>query len=392
MAVHDSTLLPLHRRKDADPGPPCPTELPNGAPAWLVTRYHDVRQVLTDERFSRVDLFPADGPSFDGTANLVRDADLLFNQDGADHRRVRRVMQSAFTLRAIGRWESWVGSVVERLVDRLVEHGPGVDVVAEFALPLPVAVMSRLLGLHGLDHDRLRRWTDCMFADGSNPPAEVEAGLAEFRAYGAGLVAERRRRPGSDLVSSLVRAADEEGSLSETQLVTSVCGLIGGGNDSTMTVISNALVYLLGEQLESWPRLAAEEAARTACERLLHTIPLGDDEGSPRRTTEDVEIGGVTIPAGSVVLADCMRANRDPEVFPRGSADQLFTPLEGPTLAFGAGPHYCLGSWLARMQLRLALQGLAARLPGLRLAEPVAAIEWRRGSSTRSPKYLRVLW
>lgn len=392
MSVHEPALMPLHRLKTTDPAPPQRTELPDGTPAWLVTRYHEVRQVLSDQRFSRALLFAPGTPSRDDTVNLVSDPDLLFNQDGPEHRRLRLTVQRAFTPKALARWEPWVASVVEQLVDDLVEHGPGVDLVAEFALPLPVTVMSRLLGLQGLDLDRLRRWTDYVFADRTNSPQEVRAGLAEFRAFGAELMARRRREPGGDLVSSLVQAADREGGVPEAQLVALVCGLIAGGNDSTMTTVSNAVVYLLGEQPESWPKLASEEAARTAAERLLHTIPLGDDEGRLLCAAEDVEVGGVTIAAGSVVMADCMRANRDPEIFAGPAAERLFTPLEGPTLAFGAGPHHCLGAWLARMELRMALHRLAARLPGLRLAEPVAAIEWRRGSSTRSPRRLPVVW
>ncbi len=153
--------------------------------------------------------------------------------------------------------------------------------------------------------------------------------------------------------------------------MTLVCGLVVGGHDSTMTMLGNALLYLLGERRDTWPRLGAdEEAAGRLADRLVHLVPLGDDRGSTRHAATDIEVGGVTIPAGAIVLADCGTANRDPEVFPAATLHDLFAPLEAPTLSFGAGPHYCLGAWLARTELQLALHRLAARFPDLRLAAP----------------------
>ncbi|ESU50733.1 putative cytochrome P450 [Streptomyces sp. HCCB10043] len=204
---------------------------------------------------------------------------------------------------------------------------------------------------------------------------------------------ERRRAPGEDLVSGLVAAADEEQGIPEAQLVTLVCGLVVGGHDSTMTMLGNALLYLLGERRDTWPRLGAdEEAAGRLADRLVHLVPLGDDRGSTRHAATDIEVGGATIPAGAIVLADCGTANRDPEVFPAATLHDLFAPLEAPTLSFGAGPHYCLGAWLARTELQLALHRLAARFPDLRLAAPADPIVWRTGTTSRSPRRLRVSW
>lgn len=172
-----------------------------------------------------------------------------------------------------------------------------------------------------------------------------------------------------------------------------VCGLVVGGHDSTMTMLANALFYLLGERPETWPLLGAdEEAAGRVADRIIHLVPLGDDRGSARHTAADVEVGGVTIPAGAIVLADCGMANRDPKVFPLATLHDLFAPLEAPTLSFGAGPHYCLGAWLARLELQLALHRLAARFPGLRLAEPMGTVSWRAGTTSRSPQRLTVSW
>ncbi|GFN08778.1 cytochrome P450 [Streptomyces microflavus] len=349
--------------------------------------------MLSDPRFGRAQLYAADAPPLSDVPDLVNNPDLMFNQDGPDHLRLRRTLRRAFTPRAVARWRPWIAAIVEQLLDRLEGRSGPVDVVEEFTLPLPVAVISRLMGLDDSARDRMRHWSEHAFSDGSHSGEEVESVLKEFSAFGAELLAERRRDPGDDLISSLVRAADEEGGLPEAQLVSLVCGLVVGGHDSTMTMLGNALLFLLGDRPESWPRIGADgEAAGRVADRLIHLIPLGDDRGTARHASTDVEVGGVTIPAGAVVLADCGAANRDPEVFPRHTLDDLFAPLEAPTLSFGAGAHYCLGAWLARTELQIALHRLAARFPGLHLSEPPDSVVWRTGTTSRSPRRLHVSW
>ncbi|MEI7031845.1 cytochrome P450 [Streptomyces pratensis] len=385
--------VPLHRLHFEEPGPPRPARLPGGTHAWLVSRYGDVRQVLSDPRFGRARLYDADAPALSDVPDLVNSPDLMFNQDGEDHLRLRRTLRRAFTPRAVTRWQPWIAAIVEELLDRLEERRRPADIVQQFTLPLPVAVISRLMGLDASAHGRLRHWSEHAFSDGSHAGEQVETVLKEFHAFGADLLAQRRRAPGEDLISSLVRAADDEGGVPEAQLTALVCGLVVGGHDSTMTMLGNALLYLLGERPEAWPRLGAdEEAAGRAADRLVHLVPLGDDRGSIRHAAVDVEVGGATIPAGAIVIADCGMANRDPEVYPAVTRDDLFAPLEAPTLSFGAGPHYCLGVWLARTELQLALHRLAARFPALRLAQPMDAVLWRTGTTSRSPQRLEVRW
>ncbi|MGW3215035.1 cytochrome P450 [Streptomyces parvus] len=384
---------PMHRLRFEEPGPPRPTELPGGTPAWRVSRYADVRQVLSDPRFGRAQLYAPDAPALSDVPDLVNDPDLMFNQDGPDHLRLRRTLRRAFTPRAVARWRPWIAAIVEELLDRLEAKPQPADAVAEFAVPLPVAVISRLMGLDESAWDRLRHWSEHAFSDGTHESGQVASARQEFNAFGADLLMERRRAPGEDLVSGLVAAADEEQGIPEAQLVTLVCGLVVGGHDSTMTMLGNALLYLLGERRDTWPRLGAdEEAAGRVADRLVHLVPLGDDRGSTRHAATDIEVGGVTIPAGAIVLADCGTANRDPEAFPAATLHDLFAPLEAPTLSFGAGPHYCLGAWLARTELQLALHRLAARFPDLRLAGPADTIVWRTGTTSRSPRALRVRW
>jgi len=389
-------LVPLHCLRHAEPGPPRPAALPSGTPVWLVTRHADVRQVLTDPRLGRAPLYAPDAPPVSLTPNILDDPDALLNLDGPEHQRLRRTVQRAFTPRAIARWRPWVESVVDGLLDDLVKLGPPADVIGTFTRPLPVAVISRLMGLDGLDLQRLGHWSDHALSATAYTAEEIREAMREFGGFAYQLITERRKSPGEDLVSSLLQAADETGGVSEEQLTSLVCGLVVAGHETTMTTLGNAVVYLLSEAPDAWERLGRdEESAGAAAEQLLRSIPLGDRDTLPgllRRTVAEVEIGGVTIPAGSVVAADTGAANHDPEIYPDDRAAVLFAPLGTPSLTFGAGPHHCLGAWLARMELESGLHRLARRLPTLRLTEPVAAIEWRQGLLTRSPLTLPVAW
>ncbi|MEV7770710.1 cytochrome P450 [Kitasatospora sp. NPDC086791] len=403
-----AALPPLHRLPVSPALPPRPTTLPDGTPAWLVTRYQDVRQVLGDPRITRADLH--DVGTAGATADVAANPASLFNQDGPAHRRLRGTVQRAFAPRAIAGWQPWVAAAVQQSVDALVAAGPPADLVTAFARPVPFAVTTRLMGLDGdgpdsLDADRLQRWTLALLAQGGDPAEGGTSGgesasatadhadaLAEYGAFTTELIERRRREPGDDLVSRLVRAADHDGGIPEESFVHLVAGLTASGNESVAGALGNALVYLLGERAAHWPRLADPDTAERTAERLLHYIPLGDDEATIRRATAAIELGGATIPAGSVVAISLGSANRDPEVYSEGLDADLDLPLAAPTLAFSAGPHYCIGAWRVRLEMRESLHRLATALPGLRLTIPVADIAWQLGGTTRSPARIPVDW
>ncbi|MFI6567337.1 cytochrome P450 [Streptomyces sp. NPDC050534] len=393
----DSTarpLCPMHRIDLPESGPPRPGTLATGTPVWLVTRYADVRQVLMDARFDRSSLHADDAPPLLVVPNLLDDPDGMVNLDGEPHQRLRGTVQRAFTPRAIARWRPWAASVVESLLDEFAAKERPADIIEGFTRPLPVSVICRLMGLDGVDRERIRHWADHALSGGAHSREEVAAAMREFGTFGAGLVAERRRSPGDDLVSSLVAAGDTLG-IEERQLVRLVCGLVVAGHETTMTALGNLVVYLLTDAQDAWPGLAAdEETAAGAAEQLLRAVPLSEGRVLPgliRRAVEDTEVGGVTIPAGAVVAVQTNSASRDPDVFPPGPPDP-FTPLNSPTVIFGAGPHHCLGAWLARLELGLALHRLSARFPHLRAEFTPETIEWREGGMTRSPRRLPVSW
>ncbi|MFJ7248192.1 cytochrome P450 [Kitasatospora sp. NPDC098652] len=398
----DTPPPPLHRLPFTPARPPHPTTLPDGTPAWLVTRYHDVRQVLGDPRLTRSDLHEVGTAG--STADVAANPASLFNQDGAAHRRLRATVQRAFTPRAIASWQPWVAAAVQQSVDALLAAGPPADLVTAFTRPVPFAVTARLMGLDGdgpdrLDEGRLRHWTLALLAQGGGdqePEQDEQAGrteaLAEFGSFTEELIERRRRSPGPDLVSRLVQAADRDGGVPEDALAFLVLGLTASGNESVTGALGNALVYLLGERPEHWRRLTDPVVTEHTAERLLHYIPLGDDEATLRRATAPFDVGGVTVPAGAVVAASLGSANRDPAVFPGGIEADLGTPLDAPTLAFSVGPHYCIGAWRVRLELRESLRRLATALPGLRLTVPLEQLSWQLGGTTRSPAAIPVTW
>ncbi|MFI7102883.1 cytochrome P450 [Streptomyces sp. NPDC050161] len=383
--------VPLHRLTFARPAPPRRTTLPDGTTAWLFTRYTDVRRIINHATFHRV-LLPAPGA---GTTNLVDAPDSLTKKDDDQHLRLRRTVQRSFSPRAIARMTPWVSTVVDQLLDALVDHGPPADLVTHYTQSLPIAVMSRLTGVHDVSDARLRHWAEHAFAGATTDRAEAADATREFTDFTVNLLAERRRTPGPDMISSLVQAADVEGGITEPQLVNLVSTLIVGGHDTAMTMLGNSLLYLLDERPEVWARLGSDEAAAgLLTDRMLHLIPPGDpdEHPNPLRATEDIDVGGITIRAGEIVVVDRAAANRDPAAFSDDPFSDLFAPLESPTLAFGGGRHYCPGTWLAHAELHLGLHRLAARIPGLRLTTSADTVEWRLGTITRSPLHLPATW
>ncbi|WP_370949355.1 cytochrome P450 [Amycolatopsis sp. cg5] len=386
----------LHTHRADEPlGPPFLSELKTGVPVWVVQRHAEARQVLTDPRLNRASLVAPDAPPHTPYPNLLTDPSILNNLDGEEHRRLRRTVSKAFAPRSIALWRPWVASVVDGLIDRLMEKPKPADIISGFASSLPSSVLSRLMGLDEFDGDRLANFCDHAFSTTAFPPEQVQAVLGEFAAFGAEVVAMRRAEPGDDLVSSLIKAADEDGGLPEEQLVGLVILLTVAGHEVTTTVIGNTLVYLLTDGRDAWRELGRDESlAPIAAEQMLRGISIGGDilPGFLRRAVEDVEIGGVLIKKGEIVAADTKIANLDPEVYPKDPREAPFSALGTPHLALGAGPHYCLGAWLAKLEMELTLHRLPNRLPDLRLDVAPEDIEWRPGQMTRSPQSLPVTW
>ncbi len=366
--------------------------LDDGSMGYLVTRYADVRQVLIDPRFSRA-AAGGKGPGGSETGIAILAEDSMNAMDPPEHTRLRRLVAGAFTARRVEQLRPKVRELVDELLADVAARACPVDLVEHFSLPLPVRVICELLGVPPQDQHIFHAWSDTVMSDASRDPDEIRATIGKLADYFGKLIADKRAIPADDLMTALIAARDEGDRLTEKELLNLCFGLLIAGHETTANQINMFLLTLLSFP-EEYQRLAASpEMVPQAVEELMRFVQLGDSgsSGMPRITTEAVELSGVTIPAGSVVLTSVLAANRDESVFP--DPDRLdLTRVVTQHLSFGAGAHHCLGAQLARMELQEALSGLLRRLPGLHVAVPDSQLRFKPGMILRSLETLPVAW
>lgn len=362
--------------------------LPDGRSGWLVTRFSDVRQVLIDPRFSRAE---ATRPEVADTGLGQASAGTILGMDPPEHTRLRRLVAGAFTARRVESLRPRVAELVDDLIDHLVTLGQPADLVENFSLPLPVQVICELLGVPPGDRHEFHGWSDAVLTVVGDPAA-TQAGFARLGEYFARLIAAKRAQPGDDLITALIDARDEGDRLSEQELVQLCITLLVAGHETTANQI-NMFLLTLQEHPDQLARLRARpETIPEAVEELLRFVQLGAvGAGLPRVATEEVEIGGVRLPAGATVIPVMTVANRDPATVTDPDRLDLSRPT-GAHLGFGAGVHHCLGAQLARMELQEALRGLLTRLPKLHIDTPVDELRFKEGLIVRSLHALEVRW
>ncbi len=344
-------------------GPVRQVRLASGTTAWLVTRYDEARQALTDPRLSKA--AGGDGP-------LSRH---MLAVDPPDHTRLRRLVSAAFTARRIEALRPRIAEITDELLDAMAGRDT-FDLIDAFAFPLPIQVICELLGIPSDDRDAFRAWSN-VIVGGVAYQDQFPAAATALVSYIQALLAERRARPGDDLLSGLIEVRDSEDRLTEDELISMVFLLLVAGHETTVNLIGNGM-YLLLTQRERWEQLCADPGLLpTAIEEFLrYEAPV--ETATFRFTTEPVELGGATIPAHALVLVGLLSANRDAGRFPEADLLRL-DRAQNPHLAFGHGIHYCLGAPLARLEARTAFAGLTARFPSLRLAVSPDELAWRPG-------------
>jgi len=361
--------------------------MPTGDPAWLVTRYDDVRRVLSDPRFSRAAASRESAPRL---RPLPPDRSTILAMDPPEHTQLRRLVSSVFGPRSLARLRPYLTSLVAELLDRIVAAGPPTDLVTSLALPLPVSAIGKLLGVPPSDQETFKTWADTMLTFTGASADSVRAAREEMNRYLAGLIAARRAVPADDLLTDLIGACDDDNVLTEREMIVFAATLLIAGYHTTSTAIT-AGAFLLLRRPELYRRLGEEPGlAGPVVEELLRYPAASSHGGNLRVATEDVELGGVTVRAGDAVLPAIVSANHDPRVFPEPDAFRL--DRAEPSLAFGFGPHYCLGAWLARMELEIVFPALARRLPTLRLDVPEAELGYDPGALLYRLSALPVTW
>ncbi|MFJ5707515.1 cytochrome P450 [Streptomyces sp. NPDC093105] len=362
--------------------------LPHGeGHAWLVTRYEDVKFVSVDPRFSRQAVW---GRSITRLApHFIPMEGAVGFADPPDHTRMRRVVARAFSARALRSLRDHAQDVMDALLDAMEERGAPADLMESVNRPFPLAMVSELMGVPEADRPLMAQWSDTIISAGAGREASERA-KAEMGAYFTELIG-RRHGADSDQLAAVLADAVDDGTLTEHEAV-GLAVLIQIGGAHAVRNNSANMVYALLTHPEHLARLRAEpELIPQAVDELLRYIPHRNAVGLSRIATEDVEVGGVRIPAGDPVYVSYLTANRDPDVFPE--PERLdFDRAYNPHVAFGHGPHYCPGSALARIESEILLASLWTRFPKLRLAVPEDALRWQRGALIRGPETLPVTW
>lgn len=367
--------------------------LPTKEQVWLVSRYDDALMVLKDDRFVKDRRnAPASGQAAKRPwmPRMVQVLERnMLSLDEPDHKRLRMLVHQAFTPRLVEQMRDQVQTLTDDLLDAVQARGR-MDLIAEYALPIPTTIIAQMLGVPVEDRHQFSRWSKTIVSGTASRFVVLKLipTVLAFMRYIRKLVQAKRNNPGDDLVSALVLAGAGGDQLSEDELVAMIFLLLVAGHETTVNLIGNGTLALMQhpDQLE---KLRDDPALiKPAIEELLrYASPV--EWADERFTRQEVSIEGVTIPQGARVHAVIASANRDARQF--AGPDMLdLTREPNKHLAFGQGIHYCLGAPLARLEGQIAINTLLRRLPDLRLAVAPGALAWRPGVMLRGLQALPV--
>jgi cytochrome P450 len=362
-----------------------------GMTVYLVTRYEDIKDVLSDhERFSnaRPPGFVVPGaPAVAEEEQASARAGNLLGLDPPEHQRLRRMLTPEFTIRRMKRLGRRIVEIVDAQLDAMEKPGPPTDLVASFALPIPSLVICELLGVPYDDRDDFQR-RSARQLDLSIPIAERLELVRRGREYMGSLVERARRQPGDDILGMLVREHGTE--LTDNELIGVAGLLLLAGHETTSNMLGLGTLALLRHPDQLVSVRDDPDAIGPAVEELLRWLSIVHS-AIPRITTTDVEIAGVPIPAGQLVFVSLPSGNRDPDFIDSPEVLDIGRGAPGH-LAFGHGVHHCLGAPLARMEMRIAFPALLRRFPTLALAEDFSDVAFRSFHFIYGLKSLEVTW
>src|SRR5262245_42710415 len=373
-----------HRLRSEDPVHQSPLGF------WVLTRYEDVVSVLRDARFVKEPIAAVVASRMGGATPPVPLS--MLERDPPDHTRLRGLVSKAFTPRVVETLRPHIQQIVDGLLDR-VEGRHSMDLIEDFAYPLPVIVICQMLGVPVEDRDRFKGWglDIARGLDAIMLPADSDVtrrSLASRTALGdyfRELIAERRASPRADMLSALIAAEEAGDKLSEDELLATCTLLLVAGHETTVNLIGNGTLALLRHPDELRRLLERPALIASAVEELLRYD--GPVQRTARITSEDVTIGGRTIGKGELVMPFIGAADRDPAQFP--DPDRLdITRADNRHIAFGWGIHFCLGAPLARLEGQIAINALVWRFPKLALATDRP--EYRQSLTLRGLKALPV--
>jgi cytochrome P450 len=370
-AEYFSDPYSVHARLRAE-RPVAQVIMPGGMPAWLVTGYAQARAALADPRLVKLPKGWRPEPhSLEAALELH-----MLNSDPPDHERLRKLVNKAFTGRRVEQLRPRITAITAGLLDDMSTRQE-VDLLSAFAFPLPVTVICELLGVPVADRDQFRAWSATIVSESVSPEVAQDH-ISAMIGYFRNLLAARRREPADDLLTALISARDDTDRLSEDELLSMAWLLLVAGHETTVNLIAGGVLALLIHPVEL-ARLRADPALLSgAVEELLRYVsPVND--ATLRFTADPVEIDGVPIGPGEVVLVSLSGANRDPSRYAHPEGLDISRD-SGGHLAFGHGIHYCVGAPLARLEAEIAFGGLLERFGSMTLAVSPEALRWRPSS------------
>lgn len=361
----------------------------DGSSPWLVTHHEDVRAVLADQRFSAAVSSGYPAPSA-GVEALLKAAPNFAAMDDPEHNRFRRTLVSEFTARRIAEWRPTIEAVVGSLIDAMLTGPKPAEFVQDFALRLPLLVISRVLGVPNEKHAFVEEKTAAIFdTRSSGNEGMVAAGALD--AYLEQLVDQRLTEPREDLLSRLAQRYVLPGEITQAEAAVLGMSLVTAGHETTANQLALGLMILLDNpEQRAVVRDGDEAAVKTAVEEILRLLTV-DHHGRRRVALEDLEVGGVLVRAGEGLIIAVDAANRDPAVFEHPD-DFDVTRAQNPHVAFGYGAHMCIGASLARAELLVALPAVLNRLPDVRVVTPPSEIRYRNEMLVYGVENLAITW
>ncbi len=382
------TVLETYERI-ARRGPLVPVELTGGVAAWTAMSYQAVSEVLAGDGtvFSKNaqkcpalhdGTIPADWPM-----RAFTDIDHMLNKDGEDHRRLRKTISAAFTPARVAALESQIRRIAAELIDGFADEQGEVDLIPRFTLPFPVRVICELYGVRDADQSRLRDWAAILMSHTSTAE-QMQAAMGEMLAFLGDFLEAKRREPGDDLTSAMLAANTDN--LTTDDMVNMLWLVIMAGHETTVHLLANAITALSDNPEQLDKALTQDRWADVVEEALRYRSPVYS--ANLRYAQRDVTIAGVDLPKGAIVIWNG-NVGRDPERYPEADVFDIDHDHRGQ-LAFGRGPHVCLGAPLARLEARIALSALFNRFPLLRLAQDSALLAISPQIMTAGPLALPV--
>ncbi|MGW0485238.1 cytochrome P450 [Nonomuraea sp. NPDC003214] len=360
--------------------PVFPMEIPGGQTVYLVTRWDDVRGVLGDhERFSN------DFAGVIGLGSNQEDPGGLGFRDPPEHTRLRKYLTPEFTMRRLRRLEPRIEAMVEEHLDRMAAKGSPVDLMEEFALPIPSLVVCELLGVPYEERADFVKISTDRFDFTAGPEASLQA-INDAMTYLVDLVARERQNPGEGLLGQLLREHGDE--LDDRTLASMADGLLTGGHDTSTSMLALGTLWLLENPEQAAKVREVDGYVNDVVEELLRYMTVVQ-VAFPRFARDDLELHGHQIKKGEMVLCSLAAANRDPNLGDDMDEVKPGRPTAGSHLAFGHGIHRCIGAPLAQMEMRIAFPALLRRFPGLHVA---GEIPWRKLAIVYGVEKLPVAW